>query len=153
MAITRRREDPTSDPGGHYIYLRDAWGPLPAFLYGWALFLIIATGAIAAVAMTGANYMQSVTGAAHFGRAVANGRVRPYGVVGGGINFVNLGQKLQPDFGALFNLPLNTQNQINTCANALPNNPTVAQVQACNVPLMAEEVSGVRGLLTRFSLS
>lgn len=48
--------------GGTYIYLRDAWGPLPAFLYGWALFLIIATGAIAAVAMTGANYAASLMG-------------------------------------------------------------------------------------------
>lgn len=43
--------------GGTYIYLRDAFGPLPAFLYGWALFLVIATGAIAAVAMTGASYL------------------------------------------------------------------------------------------------
>ncbi|MEO7520779.1 MAG: amino acid permease, partial [Gemmatimonas sp.] len=48
--------------GGTYVYLRDAWGPLPAFLYGWALFLIIATGAIAAVAMTGANYAASLMG-------------------------------------------------------------------------------------------
>lgn len=46
--------------GGQYIYLRDAWGPLPAFLYGWALFLIVATGAIAAVAMTGASYFASL---------------------------------------------------------------------------------------------
>jgi APA family basic amino acid/polyamine antiporter len=43
--------------GGTYVYLRDAFGTLPAFLYGWALFLIMATGAIAAVAMTGANYL------------------------------------------------------------------------------------------------
>ena len=38
--------------GGGYAYLRDAFGPLPAFLYGWALLLIMATGAIAAVAFT-----------------------------------------------------------------------------------------------------
>jgi APA family basic amino acid/polyamine antiporter len=43
--------------GGTYVYLRDAYGTLPAFLYGWALFLIMATGAIAAVAMTGATYL------------------------------------------------------------------------------------------------
>jgi basic amino acid/polyamine antiporter, APA family len=43
--------------GGTYIYLRDAFGTFPAFLYGWALFLIMATGAMAAVAMTGANYL------------------------------------------------------------------------------------------------
>ncbi len=46
--------------GGTYIYLRDAFGPLPAFLYGWALFLVIATGAIAAVAMTGASYLATL---------------------------------------------------------------------------------------------
>lgn len=46
--------------GGTYVYLRDAWGPLPAFLYGWALFLIMATGAIAAVAMTGASYVATL---------------------------------------------------------------------------------------------
>jgi basic amino acid/polyamine antiporter, APA family len=48
--------------GGTYIYLRDAWGPLPAFLYGWALFLIMATGAIAAVAMTGSSYLATLLG-------------------------------------------------------------------------------------------
>ena len=42
--------------GGSYVYLRDAFGPFPAFLYGWALFLMISTGAIAAVAMTCASY-------------------------------------------------------------------------------------------------
>lgn len=42
--------------GGGYVYLRDAWGPLPAFLYGWGLLFVIATGAIAAVAVTFANY-------------------------------------------------------------------------------------------------
>src|SRR3989441_6897316 len=42
--------------GGGYVYLRETWGPLPAFLYGWTLLLVIATGAIAAVAVTFANY-------------------------------------------------------------------------------------------------
>ena len=36
--------------GGGYVYLRDAFGELPAFLYAWSLLLIIATGAIAGVA-------------------------------------------------------------------------------------------------------
>ncbi len=48
--------------GGGYVYLRDAFGPFPAFLYGWALFLMISTGAIAAVAMTFANYFITVLG-------------------------------------------------------------------------------------------
>lgn len=48
--------------GGTYVYLRDAYGSLPAFLYGWALFWIMATGAIAAVGMTGATYMADMAG-------------------------------------------------------------------------------------------
>jgi len=42
--------------GGGYVYLRQAFGPLPAFLYGWTLLLVIATGATAAVAVTFARY-------------------------------------------------------------------------------------------------
>jgi APA family basic amino acid/polyamine antiporter len=48
--------------GGGYVYLRETWGPLPAFLYGWALLLVIATGAIAAVAVTFADYTLALTG-------------------------------------------------------------------------------------------
>src|SRR5947199_8855795 len=29
------------ETGGQYAYLRDAWGPVPAFLYGWSLLLVI----------------------------------------------------------------------------------------------------------------
>jgi basic amino acid/polyamine antiporter, APA family len=42
--------------GGQYAYLRDAYGPLPAFLYGWALLLVIQSGGMAAVAITFARY-------------------------------------------------------------------------------------------------
>ncbi|HTI06743.1 MAG TPA: amino acid permease [Gemmatimonadales bacterium] len=42
--------------GGGYVYLRETFGPLAAFLYGWTLVLVIATGAIAAVAVTFADY-------------------------------------------------------------------------------------------------
>lgn len=48
--------------GGTYVYLREAFGPLPAFLYGWALFFIMASGAIAAVGTTGANYLIALLG-------------------------------------------------------------------------------------------
>ena len=48
--------------GGGYVYLREAWGPLPAFLYGWALLLVIASGAIAAVAVTFADYTLALVG-------------------------------------------------------------------------------------------
>ncbi|HEU5219354.1 MAG TPA: amino acid permease, partial [Gemmatimonadales bacterium] len=48
--------------GGGYAYLRDGFGSLPAFLYAWALLLIMATGAIAAVAYTFASYAGAVFG-------------------------------------------------------------------------------------------
>jgi APA family basic amino acid/polyamine antiporter len=48
--------------GGGYVYLRDAFGPLPAFLYGWALLLAIASGAAAAVAVTFASYAAPLLG-------------------------------------------------------------------------------------------
>ena len=48
--------------GGSYVYLREAFGPFPAFLYGWALALMISTGAIAAVAMTCASYGTALLG-------------------------------------------------------------------------------------------
>jgi APA family basic amino acid/polyamine antiporter len=50
------------EAGGGYAYLRDAFGPLPAFLYAWTLLLVIASGAIAAVAMTFASYAAAVAG-------------------------------------------------------------------------------------------
>jgi APA family basic amino acid/polyamine antiporter len=43
--------------GGQYAYIRDAWGPIPAFLYGWALLLVIQSGGMAAVAITFARYV------------------------------------------------------------------------------------------------
>ena len=42
--------------GGQYAYLREAYNPFIAFLYGWALFLVIQTGTIAAVAVAFAKF-------------------------------------------------------------------------------------------------
>jgi APA family basic amino acid/polyamine antiporter len=50
--------------GGQYAYLRDAYGPMPAFLYGWALLLVIQSGGMAAVAITFARYFVELTGSA-----------------------------------------------------------------------------------------
>src|SRR3982751_3032202 len=47
--------------GGQYAYLRDAYGPMPAFLYGWALLLVIQSGGMAAVAITFARYFLELT--------------------------------------------------------------------------------------------
>jgi APA family basic amino acid/polyamine antiporter len=47
--------------GGQYAYLRDAFHPSVAFLYGWALLLVIQTGGMAAVAVTFARYFAELT--------------------------------------------------------------------------------------------
>src|SRR5207237_4416798 len=42
--------------GGQYIFLQRAYGPFVAFLYGWALFAVIQSGSIAALAYVFAEY-------------------------------------------------------------------------------------------------
>lgn len=44
--------------GGLYVYLRDAFGPLTAFLYGWTFFVVIASGSAATLAVASAAYVQ-----------------------------------------------------------------------------------------------
>jgi APA family basic amino acid/polyamine antiporter len=46
--------------GGQYVYLREAYGPLWAFLFGWTNFLIIQTGYIAAVGVAFAKFLGAV---------------------------------------------------------------------------------------------
>ena len=48
--------------GGQYAYLRDAWHPAVAFLYGWGLLLVVQSGGMAAVAVTFARYTIELTG-------------------------------------------------------------------------------------------
>ena len=48
--------------GGQYAYIRDAFHPMTAFLYGWTLLLVTQTGGMAAVAMTFADYLRELTG-------------------------------------------------------------------------------------------
>lgn len=48
--------------GGQYAYLREAFHPSVAFLYGWVLLLVIQTGGMAAVSITFARYFRELTG-------------------------------------------------------------------------------------------
>ncbi|HYL10145.1 MAG TPA: amino acid permease [Candidatus Acidoferrales bacterium] len=48
------------EAGGLYCFIRDAFGPLSAFLYGWSLFLVIASGSIAALARAFSTYTAEV---------------------------------------------------------------------------------------------
>jgi APA family basic amino acid/polyamine antiporter len=50
------------ETGGQYAYLRDAYHPSVAFLYGWALLLVMQSGGMAAVAVTFAKYTVELTG-------------------------------------------------------------------------------------------
>src|SRR5437588_11973883 len=59
------------DVGGQYAYLRDAYHPSVAFLYGWALLLIVQSGGMAAVAATFARYAVELTGVAMSPTALA----------------------------------------------------------------------------------
>ena len=36
--------------GGWFVYLREAWGPFPAFLFAWIVLFVISTGALAVMA-------------------------------------------------------------------------------------------------------
>jgi APA family basic amino acid/polyamine antiporter len=47
--------------GGQYVFLREAYGHSIGFLFGWALFLVIQTGTIAAVAVAFANFSGVLT--------------------------------------------------------------------------------------------
>src|SRR5690348_7401100 len=48
--------------GGIYVFLREAWGRLPAFLFGWAEFAIIRAAALGAISTTFAEYLLRVLG-------------------------------------------------------------------------------------------
>ena len=56
------------DAGGIYVYIKDGFGPMAAFLYGWVMFLAIGPGTVAALSVAAADYM---------------GQLVPLGAVGG----------------------------------------------------------------------
>ena len=47
------------EAGGDYVFLREAYGGLPAFLFGWTNLIVIATGGVAAVATALASFLSS----------------------------------------------------------------------------------------------
>ena len=57
--------------GGDYAYLREAYGPLLAFLNGWALLLVMQSGGMAAVAVTFAHYFAELAPVALSERLIA----------------------------------------------------------------------------------
>ena len=49
------------DVGGQYAYIREAFHPAAAFIYGWTLLLVVQSGGMAAVAITFARYFLDLT--------------------------------------------------------------------------------------------
>jgi APA family basic amino acid/polyamine antiporter len=48
------------DAGGVYVYIRDAFGPLLAFLYGWMVFIVGGSGSVATLAVAFTNYARQL---------------------------------------------------------------------------------------------
>ena len=48
--------------GGLYVFIREAWGRLPAFLFGWAELVVIRAASLGAVSTTFAEYLFRVLG-------------------------------------------------------------------------------------------
>ena len=57
--------------GGVYAYLRDAFHPIVAFLFGWTLLLVVQAGGMAAVAVTFGLYVRDLTGIAMSATTIA----------------------------------------------------------------------------------
>src|SRR5437870_3552854 len=58
--------------GGQYLYLREAYHPAVAFVYGWVLLLVTQTGGMAAVAVTFALYFRRISGVPWSDGAIAS---------------------------------------------------------------------------------
>jgi basic amino acid/polyamine antiporter, APA family len=56
--------------GGLYVYIRDCFGPFPAFLFGWTLFFVISSGSIATLAVAFGNYLGEFVQFSAFGTKI-----------------------------------------------------------------------------------
>jgi amino acid transporter len=80
--------------GGIYVFLREAYGPLPAFLFGWTELLVIRPSALGAIAMIFAEYSRQVFGFGEGGvRVVA--ALAIFGLAAANIRSVRWGAAVQ----------------------------------------------------------
>jgi APA family basic amino acid/polyamine antiporter len=59
------------EAGGLYVYIRDAFGPFVAFLYGWGLFFVICSGSVATLAVAFTNYLKEFVDLGDLGSRLA----------------------------------------------------------------------------------
>ncbi|GBD33295.1 MAG: amino acid transporter [Gemmatimonadales bacterium] len=57
--------------GGLYVFVRDAFGPLTAFLYGWTMFFAISSGSLATLAVAASGYAEQLVPLGDAGRKIA----------------------------------------------------------------------------------
>jgi APA family basic amino acid/polyamine antiporter len=97
--------------GGEYVYIRDAYGPLPAFLYGWTWFVIAKPGSIATITVGLVRILQTFSVFAFFADPIIS---KPFAVTYGqlvailatvAISLINyLGVKKAGEFQLIFTL-------------------------------------------------
>src|SRR5580692_3534915 len=58
------------EAGGLYCFIRDGFGRVPAFLYGWSLFLVIASGSVAALARAFTEHLAEIIPLSAVGKTV-----------------------------------------------------------------------------------
>ncbi len=68
------------ETGGQYVYFDRMYGPFAAFLYGWAVFAVIQTGSIAALAFVFAEYATQFVSLPEFSSSVAGWSVHLWGI-------------------------------------------------------------------------
>ena len=69
--------------GGVFVYIKEGWGKLPAFLFGWAEITVIRAAAVGAISMTFAEYLLRVIGVdpGEYARYVAAAAIIAMGTV------------------------------------------------------------------------
>lgn len=60
------------EAGGQYAFLREGWGRLPAFLFGWTFLIVINSGTMAALAVAFATSLSTIVGLSPNGRLMAS---------------------------------------------------------------------------------
>lgn len=56
------------EAGGLYVYIRDCFGPLPSFLFGWTLFFVIGTGSVGGLSAAFSLYLTEIVPLSHTAR-------------------------------------------------------------------------------------
>jgi APA family basic amino acid/polyamine antiporter len=116
--------------GGLYLFLHEAYGPLPAFLFGWASLLVILTGQIGAIAIGFSEYFS------YFFPYFASSHVLFRFSLGGGHVAVFTANKISAALAILF---LGAVNYVNArSSNHLNAALTLAKIMGiCALPVLA----------------